>query len=223
LKAQPYSKPQNTWNTLRDQATHLKSRFQIKAQHHHTNTRTLGLEPSFKLHIHNEAQKESDTLQTISMAEIVGLLASVTALAELATKISLQSVNFVKDVKAAPNTIPSLTKEAKSLRSVLNDLEDNLKDVNRSGHHLSTRLLHDLSSVLVECGNTLEGTQRKLGKFQDPDLIDKLKFVFAERSIAKLHLALEGHQGHKTTLIIAWLRLVQYALKCDTGPFTHHL
>jgi Fungal N-terminal domain of STAND proteins len=140
------------------------------------------------------------------MAEILGLISSITALAELATTISLQSVAFVKDVKSAPKTILSLSKEAKSLRSVLDQLEDNLKDVTNSGVVIQPRSVLELASVVGECGKTLQVVQGKLGKFKDPDMLDRVKFVFAERSIAKLQLTLEGH---KMTLAIAWLGLVQ--------------
>jgi hypothetical protein len=49
--------------------------------------------------------------------------------------------------------------------------------------------------------------QRKPPRFEAPELVDKVRFVFTEMNIRKLKLALEGH---KLTLIITWVGLVQY-------------
>jgi len=143
------------------------------------------------------------------MAELIGLIASVAGLAELTINVSLQSVNFVQSIRYAPKAILALSEEAKNLHSLLKHLEESLKDVEKSGRTVPITSIQDVSSVLVRCKSTLEVIQRKLKTFENPDLLDRVKFVFAEKSIAKLNLTIEGH---KATLVVAWLGLVQYVL-----------
>lgn len=140
------------------------------------------------------------------MAELIGLITSIVGLAELTINVSLQSVDFVRNVRYAPKAVSALSEEARNLHSVLKHLEESLKDVEKSGRRVPTTSIEDVYSVLVQCKSTLEVIQRKLKTFENPDLLDRVKFVFAEKSIAKLNLTIEGH---KATLIVAWLGLVQ--------------
>ena len=88
---------------------------------------------------------------------------------------------------------------------MLDQLEGNLNAAKNSGDLIRAPSTQELFSIVRDCKYTLEAIQRKLGKYKDSDLMGKAKFVFAERSITKLHFTL---QGHKSTLVIAWLGLV---------------
>jgi hypothetical protein len=97
--------------------------------------------------------------------------------------------------------------QATNLCSVLTQLKERLEEVQHSRCRIPSASLHLLPPLLAQCEQTLQTVQHKLQRFEAPDLVDKVRFVFTEMSIRKLKLALEGH---RLTLIITWVGLVQY-------------
>jgi|SRR5579862_7947288 len=142
------------------------------------------------------------------MADPLSIFATVAGLVSAAATVSTEIYGFIANVKDAPKGMESLKAETDSLSSVLRQLSSTLQNDFDTKYPFPPSSAEDLKLVLNSCRSKFGEIEEKLNDYRTGRFLGKLRFVFADKDIAKLLRSLEAH---KQTLAITCLLLLKYA------------
>lgn len=121
------------------------------------------------------------------------------------TNLSVSISKFVRSVRGARGDLDTVTRELASLKTLLELLAEDAKDVNA----FPNALRKQIAGIVVNCELVLSEIKKVLQKYEDAGVASAAKWAMGgSEDILKLHLSLEAH---KSALEIALEMLTLYA------------
>ncbi|KAJ5690634.1 hypothetical protein N7462_005026 [Penicillium macrosclerotiorum] len=148
----------------------------------------------------------------MSGIEALGIAASIIQVADLGTKLSIQTFSFYRRVKNANEFVQLLSNEIALVSAILRELGDNLKE-EESCKLCSDEVLRTLGSVMHQCRDVFKQIQNMIGNNEQPEksrfqqVTGKFRLVVLEPSLDRLRTKLERL---KSTMLLL-LNVILYA------------
>jgi hypothetical protein len=150
------------------------------------------------------------------MSDPLSIIASVTGVVAFGFQVSVTVANFINDVKDAPSYVLSLKNEIDGLSSMLQRLEEKLKNDFNGSPPYPAEVAKDLKDVLINLDRELKRVDKYMKELSIEgkhfrtwhSLIATVKRKYMEDDITSCQRKIEAYKGTLNGLVISTIRYI---------------